>query len=264
MTNATPRATEVPAAGTQTDDVLPQYTLRQILGIWAAVTIPMSVFGWIVAPWLSHHLASRDPFIDSLLICFNVALLWMLALVLIVVRREQGSLAWARVRDALWLQAPRDPKTRRKSGRIWWWALMFTALSGVVNALPIDPAGPLPRDLPRAILTDRVEHYFSGNWVGFALVVLNAFLAPIVEELVFRGLLLPRMRAVFGRGDVIANGTLFTLYHLHQPWSMPATLIDGIVNQAYPTRRFRSTWMGLITHTAPSFLTVTAILVLVL
>jgi len=25
---------------------------------------------------------------------------------------------------------------------------------------------------------------------------------------------------------------------------MPATLIDGIVNQAYPTRRFQSTWMG--------------------
>ena len=33
-------------------------------------------------------------FIDALLICFNVGLLWMLALVLIAVRREQGSLAW--------------------------------------------------------------------------------------------------------------------------------------------------------------------------
>jgi hypothetical protein len=32
---------------------LPQYSLRQILVVWAAATIPMSVFGWIVAPWLS-------------------------------------------------------------------------------------------------------------------------------------------------------------------------------------------------------------------
>ena len=100
------------------------------------------------------------------------------------------------------------------------------------------------RGLPKAIENSRVAHYFSGNWGGFALLVAVALLAPIVEELVFRGLLLPRMRAAFGRGDVVASGVLHTLYHLHQPWSMPATLIDSILNQAYPTRRFRSTWIG--------------------
>jgi hypothetical protein len=67
-----------------------QYSLPQILGVWAAVTIPMSVLSWIVTPWLSHRLGSRDPFIDALLICFNVGLLWMITLVLILVRREQG------------------------------------------------------------------------------------------------------------------------------------------------------------------------------
>ena len=91
-----------------------------------------------------------------------------------------------------------------------------------------------------------------------------ALLAPVVEELLFRGLLLPRMRAAFGKRDVTANGTLFGLHHLHQPWSIPASVIDGIVNQAYPTRRFRSTWMGIITHTAPSFLTAGVVLTLVL
>jgi membrane protease YdiL (CAAX protease family) len=93
--------------------------------------------------------------------------------------------------------------------------------------------------------------------------VAVAFLAPVVEELVFRGLLLPRMRSTFGRSDIFANGLLFALYHLHQPWSMPAALIDGTLNQAYPTRRFQSTWMGLITHTAPSFLTVAVVASLV-
>jgi uncharacterized protein len=137
-------------------------------------------------------------------------------------------------------------------------------LSFAVNLLPIDPAGPLPRDLPEAILTTRIAHYFSGNWYGFAMLMANAFLAPVVEELIFRGLLLPRMRAACGRGDVVVNGTLFTLYHLHQPWSMPATLIDGIVNQAYPTRRFRSTWIGIITHTSLSLLIVGVVLKLVL
>jgi uncharacterized protein len=242
---------------------LPQYSWRRILTIWAATTIPMSVLGWLVAPWWSHHLHSRDPFIDALLICFDVGLLWQVVLVLAIVRREQGSLAWARVRDALWLQAPRDPRSGRVGGRVWLWLVPFTLLSALVNMLPIDPVGPLPRDFPKAILTDRVTDYFAGNWSGLALTVACAFLAPIAEELVFRGLLLPRMRGTCGRGDVVVNGALFALYHLHQPWSMPAAFIDGALNQAYPTRRFRSTWMGLVTHTAPSFLTVVVVLALV-
>lgn len=238
---------------------LPQYSLRRILAVWAAVTIPMSVLGWIVTPWLSQYIESRDPFIDSLLICFNLGLLWLVVLVLILVRREQGSLAWTHVRRALWLWAPRDPKSGRIGGRIWLWALLFVLLSGVVNALPIDPTGPLPRDFPAAILTDRVTSYFDGNLYGLAMMTVNAFLSPIAEELFFRGLLLPRMRSAFGRGDIFANGLLFALYHLHQPWSMPAALLDGTLAQAYPTRRFQSTWMGLISHTAPSFLVVAVI-----
>jgi membrane protease YdiL (CAAX protease family) len=265
MTAITAIPTPAPALDAPADlPELPQYSRRRILGVWTAVTAPMSLLGWVVAPWLGHHLGSRDPFIDALLICFDAGLIWMIGLVLVLVRREQGSLAWPRVRDALWLHAPRDPRTGRTGGRVWWWALVFTVLSAGVNALPIDPVGPLPRDLPEAIGTDRVAHYFSGNWTGYALLVAVAFLAPVAEELVFRGLLLPRIRAVFGRGDVVASGVLFTLYHLHQPWSMPATLVDGILNQAYPTRRFRSTWMGLVTHTAPSILIVTGVLFLVL
>jgi uncharacterized protein len=243
---------------------LPQYSLSQIVIVWAAVTAPMAILGWVVTPWMSHHLAGRDPFIDSLLICFNAGLLWMLALILIMVRREQGSLSWPVVRDALWLRAPRDPRTKRVGGRVWWWLLPFIVLSAAINALPIDPTGPLPRDLPAAVLTDRVKHYFDGNWSGFALLVAVAFLSPIIEELLFRGLLLPRMRAVFGRGDVVASSAAYTLYHLHQPWSMPRSFIDGIINLAYPTRRFQSTWMALIVHTAPSLLIVGATLWLVL
>jgi membrane protease YdiL (CAAX protease family) len=224
----------------------------------------MALLAWVVAPWLSRQITTRDPFIDALLICFNVGLLWMLALVLILLRRERGTLAWPDVRDGLWLRSPRDPRTGRVGGRVWWWALPFTILSAAVNLLPIDPTGPLPRDLPEAILTTRVADYFSGNWYGFAMLMVNAFLAPVVEELVFRGLLLPRMRRACGRADVVVNGALFTLYHLHQPWSMPATLIDGIVNQAYPTRRFRSAWIGIITHTSLSFLIVGVVLKLVL
>ena len=260
--------TTAPLFGVRTTDDrpagLPQYTLRQLLGIWAAAAVPMGLLGWVVAPWLSQRIGGRDPFIDALMISFNLGLVWMLVMVLALVRREQGTWAWPAVRDALWLRAPRDPSTQRVGGRVWWWLLPFVVVSAGVNAIPLDPTGPLPRDFPAAILTDRVRSYFDGNWSGYALLLAVTFLSPIVEELLFRGLLLPRMRGVFGRADVLASSAAYTLYHLHQPWSMPASFVDGVLNLAYPTRRFRSTWMGLIVHTAPSLLIAVTTLALVL
>src|SRR3954452_5965603 len=107
---ASPLVAQPTAAPSTGRAQVPQYSLRQILAVWAAAAIPMGLLAWIVAPWLSDQLGGRDPFIESLLICFNVGLLWQLAMVLFLVRREQGSLAWSRIRDALWLQAPQDPK----------------------------------------------------------------------------------------------------------------------------------------------------------
>ena len=113
---------------------LPQYSLRQILAVWLAATVPMSILSWAIAPWLSDRIGGRDPFLDALLICFNVGLIWMIVLVLILVRREQGSLSWSHLRDALWLRAPRDPKSGRVGGRVWWWVLPFTLFAAVENA----------------------------------------------------------------------------------------------------------------------------------
>jgi membrane protease YdiL (CAAX protease family) len=134
-----------------------------------------------------------------------------------------------------------EPKTGKRGCRVWCWVLPFALLSAAINALPIDPDGPLPRDLPLALETQPVADYFHANCWGFALVVANALLAPIAEEIVFRGFLLPRSQKAFGRGDIWVNGVMFTVYHLHQPWSMPAVLLDGTFAAAYPSRRFRST-----------------------
>jgi uncharacterized protein len=120
------------------------------------------------------------------------------------------------------------------------------------------------RDLPNFLATDRAGRFFEGAWGWFALATLVMLLAPWVEELFFRGLLLPRMRNVFGRGDWVANGMIFTAFHLHQPWSMPATLLDGVFAQAYPTKRFQSIWIAVVGHTLPSLFMIGVLLSLVL
>ena len=166
-----------------------QYSLAKIVGVWAAAALPMGFLAWVCVPLLRDQLGGRDLFIESLLICFNVGLLWTLALTKILLRREQGQLQWSRVVDGLWLRSPRSPKTGKIGGTVWLWAILFVLLSAAINALPIDPEGPLPRDLPVLLQKDqnRLETFFSGSWGWFALLVLVNFLAPVVEELFFRG-----------------------------------------------------------------------------
>ena len=53
---------------------------------------------------------------------------------------------------------------------------------------------------------------------------------------------------MFGLRDWVANCILFGLYHLHQPWSIPGAIIDGSLLYAFPSSRFRSTWMGIAVH----------------
>jgi hypothetical protein len=43
--------------------------------------------------------------------------------------------------------------------------------------------------------------------------------------------------------DWVANGLLFDVYHLHVPSVIPATLLDTFI-LAYPTKRYRSAWIG--------------------
>jgi membrane protease YdiL (CAAX protease family) len=213
---------------------------------------------------LSHQLGGDQPLAQALLICLTGGLIWQFVLVLILIKRELGELRWPRVRDALWLRPPRNPKTGRVGGRVWWWALLFVALFGIWMLVPAIP-GPSPRDFGNFMGSDAGKDFFRGAWGWYVvLVVLVVFNTVLGEELLFRGLLLPRMRGVFGKYDWVANGALFAVYHLHQPWSIPSTFVDGIFLEAYPSRRFQSTWMGIIVHSSASVFALVVVLGLVL
>jgi uncharacterized protein len=94
---------------------------------------------------------------------------------------------------------------------------------------------------------------FGGRLVVPCPIVVNAIFNTILgEEFLFRGVLLPRMVGVFGRWSWVANGVLFGFYHLHQPWGIPGSVISGVFLYAFPSWRFRSTWMGVIVHSAQS------------
>jgi membrane protease YdiL (CAAX protease family) len=79
-----------------------------------------------------------------------------------------------------------------------------------------------------------------------AALVINGVLGPVVEELYFRGHLLPRIDR-FGRGAPVLNAVLFSLYHLWTPWQNIGRIL-GLLPWIYTVWRKRSLALSMAIH----------------
>ena len=242
-----------------------QYSLAQILAVWAAAAIPMGILAWIVAPAIKDSFSGTGtvPLVKALLLLLSGGLIWQCLLVVGLVWREQRTLRWSVVRDVLWLRSPRSPTTGRIGGRLWLLLIPLTMLFALGGLVPTFST-PKNRDMATWIGTESGKHFMQGNWGWYAIILLLFVVNIVGEELLFRGVLLPRMKGVFGRRDWLANAVLFTVYHLHAPWLMPGTFVCDTFAYIYPSRRYQSTWIGIIVHGSQTLLFGALLLALVL
>lgn len=223
----------------------------------------MAALAWVGAPLMANSFEGPSAWPRAILLCLTAGLVWQFIFVLVAVHREQGTLRWAVTKEVLWLRAPRSPRNGRTGGRLWW--LLVPLILGVAATEEL-PTVPVPgnRDLGTFLQSNAGQEFFSDNWVWFALTLtMMIFNTVLGEELLFRGLLLPRMRGAFGRWDWLANGLLFAVYHLHTPWSIPATVIDTLLI-SYPARRYRSALIGICVHSVQTLVLGGLLLALVL
>ncbi len=76
--------------------------------------------------------------------------------------------------------------------------------------------------------------------------VFNGLLGPIVEELYFRGYLLPRLKQL-GWWAPLLNCGLFSLYHFFSPWQN-VTRILALLPLVYAVWWKRNILIGIVTH----------------
>jgi len=79
----------------------------------------------------------------------------------------------------------------------------------------------------------------------FAMVI-DGIIGPVVEELFFRGYLLPRM-AYLKKWAPVLNGILFGLYHYWQPHNLIAISLLGIV-LSYVVWKKKNVYLGIFIH----------------
>lgn len=238
-----------------------QYSLWQILSIWALAALPMGILSWVVIPAVSPDFKS-DPIGAGVtrLGLLTAGMIWQFVLSMILVRKEEGDLRWATIKRRLRLNAPQDPTTGKTSRRLWLWAIPFTiafAAYGIVMVpivqklwVSIFPFLAQPPGYDLFAAPDILQKLVGAWWFFGLFVVTSVFNVFLGEELLFRGVLLPKMEGVFGRWSWVANGVLFAFYHIHTPWVILENIGDGCLLLAFPSWRFRSTWMAVIVHSA--------------
>lgn len=251
-----------------------QYTLPQILGIWLSAVVPMGLLGWVAYPALSAGLAPLDAGLLRMKL-ITVGLAWQFVLSMIILYREEGNIRLGTISRRFWLNHPKSARSGETKKALWWWLIPLILF---VAALEIGLRSPLvdvwtgffpffaePEGYDFAVMfTPEMRGQLVGAWGLLALFFVSALFNTFLgEEFLFRGVLLPKMEGVFGKWDWVANGVMFSFYHLHQPWGILATLPADLVF-AFSGKRFRSNWFPIIIHSGQSVFFLVLILGLVL
>lgn len=154
---------------------------------------------------------------------------------------------------------------RRRTGRLsirgvvgytspvpWWQVALWSLGVFVVTGAIFTAMSPVDTFLQERVFA-WIPPLVSGLDGGFdrnslvvtylAVAIFGAIVGPVVEELYFRGYLLPRMR---GRAAPVWHSLLFAAYHVFTPW-MIVTRTIGLLPLVYAVRK-KNILVGIIAH----------------
>lgn len=230
----TPAITEFSVA----QHTIPQSLLLHLLP-GALITITFILLG----PWLKQNhlppiLALLVPIL-VILIPFELGLLYYLGY------RRNGCLSLEGIvvyRERL----PRKDYFIFVPAILFWAIAMFMSLGGLDQAITNGLFGWLPDwfQINRFNPADYSQSTLTITFVLFLLI--NGVAGPVVEELYFRGYLLPRIEYLKGWSPLV-NVLLFSLYHFFSPWQN-ITRILAFLPFVYTVRWKKNIYLGMLAH----------------
>jgi membrane protease YdiL (CAAX protease family) len=226
-----------------------QLRLPKLLVLFLVPGALMTVVYIVIAPFIE---TVGFPPIAALLVAILIVLVpFELGVILRASRNRPGGI-WSVI-----------PYRRPVPPRDWLWlvpVLIIAEFIGFGLSMAIEPKiidslfGWLPDWFVRPIDQDRAGDYSRGAWLITlaAYLLLNGFVGPIVEELYFRGYLLPRMEWM-GRWAPLVNVSLFSLYHFWSPWQLLGRIL-ALAPTAYAVRWKKNIYLGMVVHCAGNIL----------
>jgi len=176
----------------------------------------------VVSPltsWITHDL--RGPLGQALTVLFGYVALAVPPL--LIIRQQLGGLDRSLIPEGGWLQWRLRPwpSALLQGGRAWLMVMPPVVFTGwLMGRLLGDQGGSNP-------LLELVLRSQDG-WALVLLAITAVVLAPLFEETVFRGVLLPVLVRYLGRGGgVLVSGLVFAVAHL-SIGELPPLLVLGL------------------------------------
>lgn len=208
-----------------------------------------------------YHLLPGLPILFVAIICANpvwglglpIFLSLMVAIALALIPTELGILLFAARREGKRIKNILGFQERMPLGKTVLWALPYMLFSMAAFMLLSGVERPLWNIFDWVPEWFRIDRFDIGSMSPAVLAVtialnfvMNGILGPLVEELYFRGFLLPRMGR-FGKTAPLANAVLFSLYHFFTPWEN-VTRIIALVPYIYVVWHKRDIRIGIFVH----------------
>jgi membrane protease YdiL (CAAX protease family) len=151
--------------------------------------------------------------------------------------------------------------------------ILYFLLSIIVGGILLIVVKPLENYLLKTVFSwipswynfDQDLSLFSKNYIIIAILVsffIFTLIAPIIEELYFRGFLLARMKWM-GKYSVLFNVILFSVYHFYSPWTI-ITKIAMMLPLCYFVYKKDSLKLGILVHCLGQFTMVVSYMTLLL
>lgn len=144
------------------------------------------------------------------------------------------------------------------------WALIaITFLTPLAEMIRSTVFSWYPNNLLITNFAQNINQYSESTlWLVVIMSSLLNIIVPVVEELYFRGFLLPRLSA-FNRWAPFINTVLFSLYHFWLPWELLNRIV-ALFPMTYAVWRNRNVFISIWVHSLLNSFGTVGLLVLIL
>jgi uncharacterized protein len=258
MTAPVPAPTSAPNLPTS---LQPRHTLLRSAILHLLPGLVMLGFYLIAAPRVVAH--GFPPLFASLLAIPLILVPWMIGALALESRRRSGS--WEPMRSVSYRVPIGGPRGWMLAmAAIVWGAVVFALADRILPAEAIlrylhwTPAwfrAPAELDAIASMPNVQLALFLA------SLLIFAGLVAPVVEEIYFRGWLLPAIDR-FGWVAPVLGTALFTLYHFESPWENPARFVAVLPMVVLVWWR-RSVALGIVVHVALNLLSAVATIAVV-
>lgn len=180
--------------------------------------------------------SGMEPMVAWMVLSVPCIFLPIIACGLLVLRSEPAPQSWT---ERLRLQQPSTGDWRWGGLGLIGIGVGSGVMFGLCTALGLDPNPPFARDI-QPFTGDRL--WMLGLWaVYWPINILG-------ENLVWRGIVLPRMEVVLGDVAWLLNAILWGVFHLAFGLGNMLVLVPTLILVPFIAQRRRSTWLAVLLH----------------